>query len=114
MPEESKPKPVEKPATEREGPEPQAASAVLDDLESLRNRAGTAEAERDQYLALLQRTRADFENYQKRLHRDLAEERRYAHAALARDLLTVLDNLERALEAAREKGEKGPLIQGGT
>jgi molecular chaperone GrpE len=114
MPEGSKPKPAETPATEREGQERQAASAVLDDLESLRNRAGTAEKERDQYLALLQRTRADFENYQKRFHRDLAEERRYAHSALARDLLTVLDNLERALEAAREKGEKGPLIQGVT
>ena len=39
---------------------------MLDDLETLRNRAGTAEEERDQFLALLQRTHADFENYQKR------------------------------------------------
>ena len=52
---------------------------VLDDLESLRTRAEGAEQQRDEYLDLLQRTRADFENYRKRTRRDLAEERRYAH-----------------------------------
>ena len=40
----------------------------------LRNRVAAAEQQRDEYLALLQRTRADFENYQKRIQRDLAEE----------------------------------------
>src|SRR5262249_26381566 len=47
--------------------EQQAASAVLDDLEALKARASQAEQERDQFLALLQRTRADFENYEKRV-----------------------------------------------
>jgi molecular chaperone GrpE len=95
-----------------EEPEARAASAVLDDLESLRSRVTVAEQERDEYLGLLQRTRADFENYQKRIQRDLAQERRYAHAAFARELLPVLDNRQRALEAARQQAEKGPLIQG--
>lgn len=99
---------------EAEGLEPQAAAAVLADLESLRQRLGTVEQQRDEYLALLKRTRADFENYQKRVQRDLAEERRYAHAAFARELLPVLDNLQRALGAARQAGEGGPLIQGVT
>jgi molecular chaperone GrpE len=106
MPEQRKP--------EMDGSEVQAASAVLEDLEALRNRVGAAEQQRDLYLALLQRTRADFENYQKRMQRDLAEERRYAHAAFARELLPILDNLQRALDAARQEGEKGPLIQGVT
>jgi molecular chaperone GrpE len=97
-----------------EEPEAQAASAVLADLEDLRNRVAVAQQQRDEYLALLQRTRADFENYQKRVQRDLAEERRYAHAPFARELLPVLDNLQRALDAARQEGEKGPLIQGVT
>jgi molecular chaperone GrpE len=112
MPEQVKPQSGERP--EAESPEPQAASAVLEDLESLRNRVGAAEQQRDEYLGLLRRTRADFENYQKRIGRDLAEERRYAHAGFARELLPVLDNLQRALEAARQEGEKGPLIQGVT
>ena len=97
MPERSNPESGVGP--EAEGVEPQAASAVLEDLESLRHRVGAVEQQRDEYLALLQRTRADFENYQKRIRRDLDEERHYAHAALARELLPILDNLQRALDA---------------
>jgi molecular chaperone GrpE len=93
-------------------PEKEAAAAVTADLEALRARAETAEQERDQFLALLQRTRADFENYQKRIQRDLAQERRYAHSPLALDLLSALDNLDRATAAAKQAGEKGPLVQG--
>ena len=80
-----------------------AATAVLDDIESLRSRA----QERDQFLSLLQRTQADFENYQKRNSRERDQERRYAHAGLAMGLLPVLDNLERALAAAKQAGENG-------
>ncbi len=90
------------------GQEKEAASAVLEDLESLRTRA----QERDQFLNLLQRTRADFENYQKRNQREREQERRYYHGAFAQDLLPVLDNLERATFSARQVGETGPLVQG--
>lgn len=90
----------------------QAGEQVLDDLETLRSRLQTAEQKRDEYLDLAQRTRADFENYQKRMKRDMAEERRYAQAPLAGDLLSALDNLERATAAAEQAGEKGPLVQG--
>jgi len=86
----------------------EAATAVLEDLETLRARA----AERDQFLSLLQRTRADFENYQKRVQREIAQERRYWHGGLALDLLPVLDNFDRATAAAKQAGESGPLVQG--
>jgi molecular chaperone GrpE len=85
---------------------------VLEDLETLKNRAAAAEQERDQFLALVQQTRADFENYQKRVQRDLAQERRYAQQPLALDLLASLDNLERATQAAKQANETGPLVQG--
>ncbi len=94
------------------GAENTAATAVLEDLESLRIRAETAERERDEFLALLQRTRADFENYQKRVQRDLQQERRYWHGTVALELLPALDNLERATTAASQAGETGPLVQG--
>lgn len=93
-------------------PEAQAASAVLGDLESLRSRVTVAEQQRDEYLALLQRTRADFENYQKRRQRDMAAERRQALAGFARQLLAVLDNQQRALDASRQQHKEGPLVQG--
>jgi molecular chaperone GrpE len=81
---------------------------LREDLEQLRARA----RERDQLLGLLRRTRADFENFQKRVRREREEERRYLHRPLALDLLPVLDDLERAAAAAERAGDTGPLAQG--
>jgi len=58
------------------------------------------EAERDEYLSLARRTKADFENYRKRVDREAARAEARGRARLARELLSVLDNLERALAAA--------------
>lgn len=79
-----------------------------DELKALKQRA----AERDQFVDLLKRTQAEFENYQKRNQKEREQERRYLYGALVLDLLPVLDNLERALGAAQEVGETGPLVQG--
>src|ERR1700757_4337374 len=108
------PKPNAKPASDSSADlsQSQEATAVLEDLETLRARAETAEQERDKFLALLQRTQADFQNYQKRIQRDLQQERRYWDGPLALDLLPALDNLERATAAAKQAGEQGPLVQG--
>lgn len=86
-------------------PEGDSAAVVMDDLEKLRQ-------ERDQFLGMLQRTQADFENYQKRNQREREQERRYWYGPLGLDLLPVLDNLERALAAAKQANETGPLVQG--
>ncbi len=54
------------------------------------------------------RIQAELENYRKRMHRELADERRYAIVPFARDLLAVVDNLERAIAAAQNAdGEQG-------
>jgi molecular chaperone GrpE len=90
----------------------EAAEQVLQDLDALRARAEAAEQARDEYLNLAQRTRADFDNYQKRAARDQATERRYALTPLALDILPALDNLDRAMDAAKQAGETGPLVQG--
>jgi molecular chaperone GrpE len=84
----------------------------MEDLEALRERTATIERERNEFRGLLQRTRADFENYQKRAQRELEQERRYWHGQLALDLLPILDNFERAVAAAKQAGETGPLVQG--
>jgi molecular chaperone GrpE len=59
-----------------------------------------AQRERDEYLALAQRTQADFENYRKRAARDAAAAGERAKSGLVRELLPVVDNLERALDSA--------------
>ena len=66
-------------------------------------------AQRDEYLALAQRTQADFENYRKRVAREAAEAQERGAATLAKELLPALDNLDRALEAAQEDD---PLLEG--
>ena len=58
------------------------------------------ERERDEYLDLAKRTKAEFENYRKRVARQEAEAELRARGELARSLVPVLDNLERALAAA--------------
>jgi molecular chaperone GrpE len=98
-------------SAEAEAREANSTSKGLDP-EALRGRLEAAEQQRDEYLAWLKRARADFENYQKRVQRDLAEERRYAHADLARELLPALDNLQRALDAARQQAGNGSLTEG--
>lgn len=55
---------------------------------------------------------ADFDNTRKRMLRDAETDRRYAVEPLARDLLAALDNLDRALEAAKRAGDAGPLAVG--
>ena len=57
-------------------------------------------AERDEYLQLAQRAQADFENYRKRAAKDMAAAGARAKIGLVRDLLPVIDNLERALASA--------------
>ena len=68
-----------------------------------------AKRERAEYLALAQRTQADFENYRKRAARDAAAAGERAKSGLVRELLPVVDNLERALDAATagERGDDG-------
>jgi molecular chaperone GrpE len=72
-----------------------AADQVERDLDEL----GEAKRERDEYLELARRTKADFENYRKRVARETSEALARGKADLARQLLPALDNLERALAA---------------
>ncbi len=77
---------------------------------------GTAEAlraERDDLLDRLQRVSADYLNYQKRVRKDVEQARTFANEELMRALLGVLDDMERALEAARANHPPDdPLLTG--
>jgi molecular chaperone GrpE len=61
-----------------------------------------AQRERDEYLDLARRTQADFENYRKRAAKEAAVAGERAKGGLVRELLPVLDNLERALASATD------------
>jgi molecular chaperone GrpE len=61
--------------------------------------------QRDEYLDALQRSQAEFANYKKRVARDQGVLVARAAERLVNELLPVLDDLERALEAANEHEE---------
>jgi molecular chaperone GrpE len=81
------------------------------DLEELLARTLDAEAKRDEYLADLQRLAADFDNYRKRVLREQEAFAARATARLVERLLPVVDDLERALDAA-EHHEEAKVIEG--
>jgi molecular chaperone GrpE len=66
-------------------------------------------AQRDDYLALAQRTQADFENYRKRVARESRLAIDKGTAKLVKELLPALDSLDRALEGA---AQDDPLLEG--
>ncbi len=76
--------------------------------EAADDRAAQAEqvaAERDQYLDALQRLKAEFDNYRKRNERERQSAATGATREVVRDLLPVIDNLERAVAALGDQGE---------
>jgi molecular chaperone GrpE len=86
--------------------EPQPQEPAKDSPEALK-------AERDDLLGRLQRVSADYVNYQKRVHREINDAREYANAELIKGLLSVLDDMERAIEAAKANhSADDPLLRG--
>jgi len=61
--------------------------------------------QRDEYLDALQRLKAEFDNYRKRVARDQQEQAARAHERLVKELVPILDDLERALEAVTQHEE---------
>lgn len=82
------------------------AQAVEEDFDAL---LADAHKERDEYLELAKRTKADFENFRKRVAADLQAAQARGKAEMARGVIDAVDNLERALEAA---GDDEGLVSG--
>lgn len=68
--------------------------------------------ERDRIKDQLLRTAADFDNFRKRTQKDLAEEKRRAKEDVVRELLPVIDNLERAVSAATNASDVTAIVEG--
>jgi molecular chaperone GrpE len=100
--------PEEEPVTSRdEGGEPSGEEDPANEEQALRDKEQAEERSEqpEDYLALAQRVQADFENYRKRVARETAAAGERARSGLVRELLPIVDNLERALASA-EEGEQ--------
>jgi molecular chaperone GrpE len=97
--------PRAEPAASRENSiaAPRAEPAASREAEAIEEEDPLARAqrERDEYLDLARRTQADFENYRKRAAKEAAAAGERAKGGLVRELLPVVDNLERALASAQ-------------
>jgi molecular chaperone GrpE len=98
--------PEEEPATSRdEAGEPSGEEDPANEQEILEEKeaAEDSAAQPEDYLALAQRIQADFENYRKRAAKEAAAAGQRAKSGLVRELLPVVDNLERALASAGDE-----------
>jgi len=95
------------PSVQAQQPSPAAAS----DADSEDPMAGL-QADLDRFRDLALRSQADFENYKKRAAREKEDAMKYANSALLQRLVSILDNFELGLAAAKAQGERSPIFSG--
>lgn len=95
----------EQPATEPAEEVAVEAVAEEDSVAALQQKLAAAEEEKQKNWDLYLRERAELENFRKRMQREKEDLVRFANENLLREILTVVDNLERAIEHARTSEE---------
>ena len=81
-------------------------------LEELTRRCEVLEKERDELDERVLRIHAEAENFKKRLTKEKEEFQKYSNEKIVKELLPVIDNLERAVDHAAEARESGSLLEG--
>jgi len=95
------------------GPAPAQQPVEAADSGSAEDALTELERDRNDLLSRLQRLSADYLNYQKRVQRDIDSAREFANEQLIKELLPVLDGMERALEAGRANhAADDPILAG--
>ena len=95
------------------GTEENGGKAALQDEVDLAAKLDAAEKQSRDYYDRLLRLSAEFDNYKKRTSREMRDVVKYANEKLFKELLSVVDNLERAIDAASNNASQDdPLLQG--
>ena len=97
---------------EQKGREKERDSQVVDQLSELEEALKQEKARSVDLLRRLQYLQADFENYRKRVEKEMGDVRRFGNERLLSDLLTVKDELELAYGKAQETGQNPVLLDG--
>ncbi len=92
----------------------QDTNNVNDELSVIQAKLAEKEAQAKANYDLFLRERAELENFKRRMQREKSEALRFANEPLVRDLLPVVDNLERATAHAQGGGNERPLLEGVT
>ncbi len=92
--------------------EPEPETVEIEDVESLQQALAEEKKKSEEYMASWQRAQADFINYKRRTEQERQEFNSYANANLILNLLPVIDDLERALDAVPPKYKKHDWVEG--
>ncbi|MGB1918327.1 MAG: nucleotide exchange factor GrpE [Candidatus Puniceispirillales bacterium] len=95
--------PDEKASDENPASDNKADQDINLNIEDILDPLSTLQAERDELKDQMLRAVAETENTRRRAERDVAQARKYGHTSFARDLLSVVENLSRAVEALPEQ-----------
>lgn len=87
---------------------PEEAGLISELQQALSAKADEVKALNDKYLRLA----AEFDNYKRLIQRDQRDQIRFGNEPVLKELLPVVDNLERAIKSSREGGNSDILIQG--
>ena len=98
--------------SEQEDPGAQAQQDAPDELTLIQQQLAEKEAEAKENYDRLLRERAELENFKRRMQREKSESIRYASEPLLRDILPVVDNLERAVAHAKDSEGGSALVEG--
>jgi len=83
-----------------------------EEVEKLKKEVERLSREKEELNDKLLRIAADFDNYRKRVEKEKEEIFNYGHANIVKDILLVVDNLERAIEAAENHHDHESLLEG--
>lgn len=100
---------------EAETPEPtpeQKLAELSDRVSELEEDLKVEKAKSDDYFRRLQYLQADFENYRKRAEKEMSDVKQMGNERLLSDLLVVNDELELALQKAKENDENPLFLEG--
>jgi len=100
--------PAGEPPVSQGDTEADVVTLPVEEFERLLKQAG----ERDEYLEMAKRAKADFANYRKRAEREAAQACDEATAEFAKSLLPVIDNLDRAIASAEKEHDFQALLEG--
>ncbi len=81
-------------------------------LEEARKNLAEKEVLLREYEELLKRKQADFENYRKRVQREIEENKKFANVEIILDIIGVLDDFERAIDSAKSSRDFDTLLEG--
>ena len=101
---------IAEPETEQEEQTEQTEEVSQEEI--LQAKVAELEAANAELKDQMLRRQAELENYRKRLIRDKEEAVQFANESLIRDILGFLDNMERALNAAKNGGDVNALVEG--